>query len=689
MIVSRASGVVMLLCLAGGAAAQTAPDIPVRSLVGGPVMGSGHVKELAYSPDGRSLAILTTIGFRVLDAGSGRVVNSIAQPATAVLERYGRFPLWVRELCWSPDGTRIARASGGLEIWEPMGKAPERIFPPEEQDEAFGDLAWSPTGKQIAARSEQGIVLLDIASGGRHRVRARTHRYGLTSHSVQGFSWAPDGRRLAVVAASENGSSETIEIWDSQRLVLVGVIPVGGGTRKDRGVGGRVSGIEVVDDYPAESKVEWSPDGHVLALSSGLSGLSLWDAQTGTLLRRPRQASEVISLSWSRSGELLYVGTDQQIRFLRRADGAPEYVLKNETADEPIRLGAVDETIVCSAVSPDGNHLAAFLAGFNDAEIVLWRGRKRTPNTRIPWNEEVQLVASSLDGRRSVVSVNGKYELRDAESGRPLAVLSRAQHVSWSPDNEVIAAFDGIGQWDLIHALDGRPISSFRASLILHWSPNGEMAAAEVLDGVRLVRAADGELVDSSQAPLRPGRASRGYFPVSWSPNGPDILLERTEEPPSAYRDSVVFSLDDLTLKPAPPGTGPLFWVGPEELVRSSIPRDSNPVQSPDRQFAAAIYEGVKGTRSWRFWHLRTDRVLAGASSEGPPYTSAELVWSPDSKRVAYRAGTEVDVWDVAGGRIVQRWNAPGAVTLQDLAWREKLTVVGAMAGAVRVCREP
>jgi WD40 repeat protein len=680
--VSRAARGLALLCATLTVVAQPAPDIPVRALVAGVPIGSGEVEDLSYSPDGRLLAVSTTVGFEVLESGTGRLVNTVTRPATAFLSQRRWSTSWTSMLCWSPDGKRIARAAGGIEIWDPLGKAPERTLPATDEEEAFEDLAWSPTGNQIAAQSGHGIVLLDVASGRRSLIPERSNEDQGLYLSVAGFSWAPDGRQIAVVVVTFGSRPEvSIDIWDAQRLTLVRKIPVRDTTRADGGGGGG-AGAQVVVVSPPEPKVVWSPDGQVLALTGGLNWLSLWDAHTGKLLRSPRQVNEVISLSWSRDSRLLCVGTPQQVRFIRRADGAPEYVLENDSTEEPMRS---------TAVSADGKHLASFLASFSDAEIDLWRGREDAPCARIPWDGDVRssrqpTPAASPDGRRIAVFLKGKLAIRESASGRQLVELPGADRVSWSPDGKVIVARRALRQVDLFRAGDGRPIASFQAQNLV-WSPNGDLVADASHD-VIVLSVADGNVVASVKAPPQPGNPGAGYFHASWSPNGRRILLQDFGEPPQ-YLEPAVFSLDDKTLSPPPPGEGRLFWVGPEELVRSSIPRDCNVVQSPDLRYAAAL-SSSGGNANWRFWDLRAGQVLAGGGSEGPQNTGRTVVWSPDSKRVAYLTGTnEVHVWDVAGGRLVERWNAPGSGILQDLVWRDKLTVLDVLVGAVRVWREP
>jgi len=670
---------VSFLYLAGHTLAQTAPSVPIRPLVPGPVIGTGQPEQLSFSPDGRSLAVSTTVGFQVLDVASGRVVNSIASPALAVLTRGSGGWSRSNELCWSADGKQIARASSGIEIWDPLSKAPQLTFPPTSEDEAFSDVAWSPTGKQIAARSRRGILLLDLSSSRSVKIPERTGA-GATGSRLQGFSWSPDGRQLAVVVFAEEARTEMVHVWDVSRLLLVRKIVLGASHGSHAGTDAP-AGEQNFE--PGASKVEWSPDGQVLAVTSYYTGLSLLDAGTGRLLRRSSPVAAFTSLKWSRDGKILYLGTRQQIRAIRRTDGALIYVLENREADDPLWWN--------TAASADGV-LAADHGRFGDAEIDFWRAREKAPYLKIPWRGYVGRGDGvshkvSPDGRRVAVYVDGQWEIHDAPSGSKLAAFPDRWEVSWSPDGELIVARDANGRVDLIRATDGQLASSIQTGGAFVWSPIGETVAILGLNA-QLWRVANGAVGESIlNAQTDPGcRYSTG----SWSPDGQEILLEGV----NSHCPKTVFSLDDKTLTPAPPGTGRPLWTGPGQLTWSSIPVGEHIVQSPNHQYAAEEYEGTGGRTCWRVWDVRTDHVLSEDLPGAPPSKEQGIAWSPDSKRVAYikqygDRTAELDVWDVAIGRIVERWNAPGSVYWRDLVWHDKLTIVDDLTGAVRLWQQP
>src|SRR5258706_6571250 len=101
-------GIAVALSLATGVAGQ---DVPTHALIPGKLFGPVNILQLSYSPDGNRLAMLTTVGFQVRDAKSGRVLNTIVNEVPAI-PRWGNLPEpWLSELCWSPDGKRIARAN--------------------------------------------------------------------------------------------------------------------------------------------------------------------------------------------------------------------------------------------------------------------------------------------------------------------------------------------------------------------------------------------------------------------------------------------------------------------------------------------------------------------------------------------------------------------------------------------------
>jgi len=618
-----------LVCFAVCAAAQ-----PPRPLEIAAVFGPGEVDQLAFSPDGRFLGALTSVGFRVYDTDTGRLRNSVVRPPSSSRG----------ELSWSPDGKRFARASGDIEIWSPLGQTPDQVFPAAVGDSPLGDVAWSPQGNRLAARDERGIVLIDLASGRRARFPER-------SDEAQAFCWSPDGRELAVLALDQDAASEAIEIWETQQMALSRrrALPAPQGSNPANLPG---------------AKLAWSPDGEVVAIGSGLTQrLSIWDARSLELVREYPATGEIQSLSWSRDRQLLYVGTETEVRFVNPTDGGAVHSVK-PAIDSP------KATMWTSAVSADGTQLAAFAGDVTRGEIELWRDRTQVPHARIPWNDDVSSAVLSPDGAQVALRLEGlgKWEIRDVGSGNRLTEVSGADGISWSPDGAILAARAVSQPVQFLRVRDGSAISSFKAAAFA-WSPNADLVA-EWHNDVRLLRVIGAEVEETIQAP-----AGHSYWVVSWSPNGRRILLEDSLSTP------VVYSLEDKTLQPAPPGDGRLIWIGPEELARRAVSPDADFEQSPDLRYAVAA-EG----ETWRLQDLRGE----SASVATLPNVGGSIVWSPDSKQVAYLTATqELHIWDVAAGGVVERWPAPPSLHPQDLVWGDRLILCEQLRGAIRIWRRP
>ncbi len=639
------------LCLAGQTPAGQAQ---VRSLMPGPVIGAGTMRDkISYSPDGRLLAIPTAFGFQVLDAKSGLVLNT-------VVRRLGKDE-YSGGLCWSPDGKRIAQESNGIELWTPNGAALERRFPIEAEDQFYADLAWSPTGDRIAARIEYGTVVFDVASGRRSEIPSDLIHF--VSVAVP-FSWAPDGKRLAIVGAAPDQEwySQVIDVWDVQGM-----------KRLNRfAVGPQRAPLPNDATETAQTTVAWSPNGRLFALSSIITGLSVWDAHTGKLLQRFRQAAKVISLSWSKDSKLLRVGTPWQIRLLSVSTGQPVYALESS-----FEMGE-------NAVSADGNQFAAGSA--DGDEIDLWHGKDDPHPTRIPAGNINGVVALSRDGRRIAAGIwggsDGSLGLFDVGSGRETAVLRNWKLLSSSPDGELVVvsgAVDGKTTVNLDRTSDGSLVRSIPKGP-LSWSPDGKMVAvnrgfsqpATDKDGLELISlTGDGKVVSIAQLDRN------AYFNTvsAWSPDGKYAVLEG--------RRKVIYSLEDGSAADAPPGKGKLLWSGPGDPKWSSIPAADHFVQSPDSHYGAFCETSKLG-----IWDFRTDKPMldprsSTASCVGTP------AWSSGSDRIAYIASKQrVDVWDVARAQVAVHWDAPGSSELTEVFWRDKLMAVDTLGSAIRLWRE-
>jgi WD40 repeat protein len=135
----------------------------------------------AYSPDGRQIAEAVCTGqVRLLDAANGQLEHTVV---------VGRGASGV---AYSPDGAALAIGTGpGVVLLEPQtGKVLRRLggVPSPGPAQTLA-VAFSPSGRMLAATSPGGLTVWTLPDGGAHT---------LALNPVQGFSLAfsPDRRRL-------------------------------------------------------------------------------------------------------------------------------------------------------------------------------------------------------------------------------------------------------------------------------------------------------------------------------------------------------------------------------------------------------------------------------------------------------------------------------------------------------------
>jgi len=145
----------------------------------------GSPISLAWSTNGRELAINSGSSIFILDAASGKVRLRLQGHQDDV-----------KSVAWSRDGRMLASGSADrtAAIWDAGSGQLLRVLAGHRHD--VDCVAWSPDGKILATASDgQTVLLWDVASG---RPFNMLHGFVVGPNSI---AWSPDGRFLAI----ENG----------------------------------------------------------------------------------------------------------------------------------------------------------------------------------------------------------------------------------------------------------------------------------------------------------------------------------------------------------------------------------------------------------------------------------------------------------------------------------------------------
>ncbi|GLY72925.1 WD40 repeat domain-containing protein [Actinoallomurus iriomotensis] len=538
----------------------------------------GHtdtVRNLAWSPDGSKIATASRDGTaRIFDAVSGRGLLTLTGHTSMV-----------EMVAWSPRSNRVATASRDrtVRVWDAHTGAQLDVL--SGAGDVVRAVAWSPDGRWIASASRDLVVRIWDAYTGRLEQALHGHR-----DNVLGIGWSPDGRRLATAS-----HDRTAIIWDLD------------GSTPTRTLSGHTDFVE---------GLAWSPDGAELATSSGDHTIRIWDPDDGRerLLIRGH-ADQVWNVAWSPDGtRIASVSTDRTARVFDTRDARLVAVLRGH-----------DDTVWGVAWSPDGTAIAT---GSEDSTARIWNIVPQGAEDVLVHghDERVNQATWSPDGSQvATASDDASVGVWDARTGRRTSVLSggagshtdRVWAVAWSPSGSTIAtgsSDDTVRLWQ-----DGSAVVLAEGVTVeaVHWSP----------DGTRLVTGGHDALLRVWEVSERVCTATLSghqdwVISAAWSPSSRMIASTSDDR---TCRIWEVGSSDQLTVL-----RGHDNWVDDVSW-------------SPDERHV------VTSSADWtaRIWEVATGREVA--ILRGHQGRVRTVAWSPDGTRIATGSDDHtVRVWDAA-----------------------------------------
>ena len=197
--------------------------------LGSPVIRSGGEEVLfhAIPPEGEHQAVLKLVK---IDGSETREIGVGLLPS------------------WSPNGDRFvcSRYDGGSSVWIMglNGTAHKRI------DDGWG-AQWSPDGRKIAYRNDNGIRLYEVSTGQSTQLFDKTQHPYRYVHPY--FAWAPDSSRLAFFG----------ELNREIELAVLSLTDDGDATQKvDKDVGNYE--VKLRTSEAVNGELSWSADGRLL-----------------------------------------------------------------------------------------------------------------------------------------------------------------------------------------------------------------------------------------------------------------------------------------------------------------------------------------------------------------------------------------------------------------------------------------
>jgi len=580
--------------------------------------GRGGAKQMAYSPDGRFLAVGSTAGLWLYEA------------ETLKLLRFKLTTAPVEIMTFLPDNETIMAQAGGNTILRWNATNGEDWGSWEVGARELKSVAFGPDGKTLASALEDGqIGILEIGSG--RLLRTMT---GDPDDLTKSLAYSPDGALLA-----SNTFDCVVKIWNVQTGDLWQSMQ---GDKCDS-----------ISPY-LESNVVFSPDGQLLA-SVWDTKVLVWEASTGKLLRNLDGPAWLWGLSFSPDGKQLAAGSyDATVKLWRIADGELMCTITGTDRINALSFSAGGKTLGTAA---------GINIGLWDVETGLL-----TKKLEEYAGQSIISLAVGPDNTLFTGHLDGNIRQWDIASGQVVKTLPG--HTS--PVTKLILSTDGstlvsgeeesmdVRIWDPV---TGQMLRTFSALSLpfssLAVSPNGQLlATGSNSSAISLFSVQTGKKLHLLSA----GR--RKTSDLEFSPDGTSLAsstegqinLWQTETGKLLYKLGVGvpgFSIDgQIVFGVMLTGKISVWNMVTGELVRTiqlDTDRLLNQVSfSPDQKLVVASARNIDTARPWdvgtlHLWEAGTGHLLRVI--DVPPIENLYL--SPDGKLLVLHTGGTVQLWGV------------------------------------------
>lgn len=273
--------------------------------------------------------------------------------------------------------------------------------------------------------------------------------------------------------------------------------------------------------------IAWSPDGALIAVGSD-AGLSIYDDSL-TLMSRPQETLNVVSLSWSPDSRFLAAAVDDHIdtvqiwRQSAQATFSLEHFIPYATPDE------AERSITATSIkwSPDGRKLAVLSEAWECCSIAYY-GSIEVWDTR-SWS----FLSTSLE----------RFFFTNDYIGSPYPRRPSSYDIAWSSDSRLIAA---TGRWNCRENEYPceNPLGSGYGGIFLVDAATGAIAGAVATRGLFGAQS----LAWDGEHPLATGDES-----------GIELRSPSTLESLGAF-DNPSFARGGIAFPTNPSGVYPLIW---------------------------------------------------------------------------------------------------------------------------------
>jgi WD40 repeat protein len=343
----------------------------------------GTVHHVAFAPDGMTAAVAGHSGTVVLwdvepDEGGVAVASAAAHERAGVRpegERRLEHGRPVKALAFSPDGQTLASlaATDCVKLWAPdTGRQRGRVPPGRSRPAGYG-VAYLPDGNSLALATwyRINVSLWDTSTWVVQTTLQPQDFAGAGQPPPHGniaaLAVSPVGRHLALGSPAADHSARRVPLEDRHATVadLRATLFLGGG------------GV---------SALTFRPDGKVIAVATGHTGIVLWDVENDREMTTIPRQRPCLSLAFTPDGLGLAGAVRRDIHFWDARSGTMRGTLTGHT-DEVRGL----------ARTPDG---ATLLSASKDGTVRVWDIASGAERTVLDWGVGIlNCIAVSPDSK--------------------------------------------------------------------------------------------------------------------------------------------------------------------------------------------------------------------------------------------------------------------------------------------------
>lgn len=405
------------------------------------ITSEGDVSSVAYSDNGRTLAIGGAPGIALYDERTGKIVRVLHAPRSLLRSApFNETP----SMAFSPDGSRLATATiGGVVLFD-LANGTSRVLGAFSPATLFGSVAFTPDGRfVIVSTSQPFISVFDATTGS--RVRELPLAGGPFGCGPSFLATTSGGALLVGTNPCDGGV--TVDVWSTRtwtrkytlaRFGTITVLSLAANRDGTRLAIGEANGSASVWSLTTRSQlvpisgiaapvtqIAFDPSGAELATASNDGVARVWRAHGPELLDISTGGAQVWSVALGAKQVVASVRTARAIivEAFDRRDGAlrGRFVVEHSSLD-----GAW--------VSPDGKLVAA-LDPARTGDLTIWNVATHRLVRRIA-GMGGNSVAWSADDRQLAVGTGDPVmspALVDVASGKQ-TVLAGANPSCYSAD---------------------------------------------------------------------------------------------------------------------------------------------------------------------------------------------------------------------------------------------------------------